>query len=113
MENPVNTDYLQRPYTVDKRTIKSEGSDEEEDEEDKKHLNRNKVPLYKKPIRDIKKFPFMAGKRGDDDSDYENVDESREESREKPPALNRRNSPRQKAPADDDFGDFGGFGDDL
>ncbi len=117
MENPVNTDYMKRAFTVDKKIIKSEGSDEDEDEDDegKQRLNRNKVPLYKKPFKDIRKFPFMAGKKGDDESDYEDHDD-KQESRGRSPAANRRGSPNQRPANDDfggDFGDMGGFGDDF
>ena len=96
MENPVDKEYLQRPDKRNKE--KKKGSDEEEEEEESeanKHLNRDKTPLYKKNIKEIKQFPFMtkyAGEIADDDEDDEYP-------------ANRN----QKKNVDDSLG--GGFGD--
>lgn len=38
-------------------------------------MNKDKTPLYKKPMKEIKQFPFMtkyAAERADDDDDDDN-----------------------------------------
>ncbi len=76
----MHKDYLQRPDKPN-RQHKPKDEDEREDEEleDRVRGNRNKTPLYQKPLRDIKKFPFMANKQTDDGIDEEDEDDERSE----------------------------------
>lgn len=94
IESPVNKEYLQRPDKPNKR--KKANSDDEKDEEnseDKKGGNRDKTKLYKKSIKEIKQFPFMANKYNKDEIEEE--EDEYEKSRSRPKKAGRM---------DDDFG---------
>lgn len=79
----MHKDYLQRPDKLD-HNQKPNGDDDrdgEEDEDNQHGGNRNKTPLYKKPLRDIKKFPFMANKQTGDEIEEESEEDDRPEPR--------------------------------